>query len=151
MSETRKHATSFCFHTSAANPTIDVAVVHGEAALAREVHGLGAHQAQAVVAGEGLPEIDARLLRQPRQAGRQDLRLARAPHERPRVLVDNGAHDLLHGIGGHDARQDGQHEEHEGERGGGGGHERAEPHRPPRTIRRLYEADAQARRRRVAR
>src|SRR5207253_10474846 len=60
-------------HDVADEVTIHVAVVHGEAALAREVYGLGADQAQAVVAGEGPPQIDARLLRQPRQAGREDL------------------------------------------------------------------------------
>src|SRR5256884_5581118 len=71
-------------HDVADEVAVDVAIVHGEAALAGEVHGLGGDEAQPIVAGEGPAEVDARLLRQPRQAGGEGLRLARPPPPRPR-------------------------------------------------------------------
>ena len=103
---------------------VAVAVVDGEAALAQQIHGLGADEVEAVVADEGAREANARLLLQPRQRGRDDLRLAAAPHERARVLVHDGSHDLIDGIRRLDARQHGQHEQREHHGRGGGRQQR---------------------------
>jgi hypothetical protein len=65
-------------------------------------------------------------LREPRQGRRQDLAVARTPHERAGVLAHDRANVALYGIGGDDARQHRQDEQGQHHRGGGGAQQRGQ-------------------------
>ena len=115
---------------------VGVAIVQGDAAAAVDVHGIGGHERELVVAGERAREAHPGLAREIREPGRHDVAAPGAPHERARVLAHHGAHEALGGIRRDESRQCRHEEEDDHERAGKRGDRRGEPRQARRSCRR---------------